>query len=118
MQTTELIADWIDAWNRHDIDGIMAHYAEDVVFTAQTVIARWNKPDGRLNGKQALREHFIKGLELAPNLRFELTQVLLAPNGYAILYRRENGNSVLDAVELNELGLASHVTAYYMASQS
>lgn len=118
MNKPEIIADWVDAWNCHDLDRIMAHYAEEIEFTAQTVVARWGKPDGKLIGKTELRRHFEKGLELAPSIHFEIDQILWSPNGYAVLYHRENNNRVLDAVELNAENLAVKVTAYYMHAQS
>ncbi|WP_259068595.1 nuclear transport factor 2 family protein [Mucilaginibacter sp. X4EP1] len=118
MKKDEIVADWLDAWNCHDIERIMAHYAEDIEFIAQTVVKRWGKADGKLVGKAELRKHFEKGLELAPEIHFEVDQILWSPNGYAALYRRENNNQVLDAVELNAEGLAIKVTAYYLLSQA
>jgi hypothetical protein len=112
-----IITDWIEAWNTHDLERIMHHYADDVEFTAQTVIARWGKADGKLKGKEELKLHFSKGLTLAPDIHFTVEEILWAPNGYAVLYHRENGNRVLDAVELNEEGLAEKVTAYYLKQQ-
>jgi hypothetical protein len=111
-------AAWIESWNRHDLDAIMAHYADDVVFEANTVITRWNRPDGKLHGTDELREHFRRGLDRAPSLHFELEAVLTAPSGYAALYRRDNGNRVLDVVELNSEGKASVVKAFYLESQA
>ena len=118
MVRTEDINDWVEAWNAYDLDRIMLHYADSIEFTAQTVVSRWNKPDGKLNGKEDLRQHFRKGLDLAPNVHFTIEEILYAPNGYAVLYRRENGNRVLDAVELDKTGLAIKVTAYYLDRQS
>ena len=93
---------WIAAWNRHDVDAIMSHYADDVIFQAETVVRRWNKPEGVLHGKAELRAHFAKGLELASDLHFEFEEVFQCPGGYAVLYRRNNGNRVIDVVELDE----------------
>jgi len=109
--------DWIGAWNSHDLERIMSHYSPDVVFEAETVRARWEKPDGKLLGIAELRKHFALGLELAPQLKFQLEQVLLAPSGYAILYRRENGNRVIDCVTMNDAGQATKVIAYYAGVQ-
>jgi hypothetical protein len=113
-----LVSGWIDSWNRQDLDGIMAHYADDVLFEANTVVTRWNRPDGRLHGAAELREHFRRGLELAPSLHFDLEAVFTAPGGYAALYRRDNGNRVLDVVELNEESKAINVKAFYLEEQS
>jgi hypothetical protein len=112
-----LVEDWIDAWNSRDLDRIMGHYADGVVFEANTVVRRWNRPDGTLRGIDELREHFRRGLELAPKIHFELEEVFSAPSGYAALYRRDNGNRVLDVVELNREGKAKQVKAYYQGEQ-
>jgi len=72
---------WIDAWNRHDLEGILAHYSDEVVLQASTVARRWGKPDGILRGKAELRAHFQRGLELAPDLRFDFEGFFSSPNG-------------------------------------
>jgi hypothetical protein len=94
-------------------------YADDVDFTAPTVVSRWNRSDvARLRGVAELRQHFQLGLELAPGLRFSEEALLTTPGGYALLYRRENDNRVLDAVELDEAGRARRVRAYYTQQQA
>jgi len=112
-----LVEHWIAAWNVRDLDRIMQHYADDVEFEANTVVRRWQKPDGKLRGVDEVREHFRRGLELAPQLHFEIEDVFSAPSGYAVLYRRENGNRVLDVVELNPEGKACRVKAFYAGEQ-
>jgi hypothetical protein len=110
--------DWIAAWNAHDLDAILEHYAENVVFRADTVVSRWNRSDGSLRNKAELREHFRLGLERAPDLHFVLREVLTCPGGYAVVYERENGNVVIDAVELDDHGHAARVHAYYAGAQA
>jgi hypothetical protein len=112
-----LVDDWIEAWNAKDLDRIMRHYDSSVVFEANTVVRRWNRPDGILRGADELREHFRMGLEVAPTLHFELEEVFSAPSGYAALYRRDNGNRVLDVVELNSSSKAATVKAFYLSQQ-
>jgi ketosteroid isomerase-like protein len=113
-----MVEDWIEAWNCKDLDRIMLHYASSIVFEANTVVRRWNRPDGVLRGADELREHFRMGLEKAPTLHFELEEVFTAPSGYAALYRRDNGNRVLDVVELDSSSLAVAVKAFYLGSQA
>ena len=112
-----IVEDWIEAWNCRDLDRIMRHYASSVVFEANTVVRRWNRPDGILHGADELREHFSMGLEIAPTLHFELEDAFTAPSGYAALYRRDNGNRVLDVVELDGSSKAVSVKAFYFADQ-
>jgi SnoaL-like domain len=109
---------WLSAWNDRDLDGIVACYSEDVDFVAPTVVGRWDRPDGALRGRQELRQHFARGLELAPEIHFSEEALLQTPGGYALLYVRENGNRVLDVVELDSDDLASRVRAYYESDQA
>ena len=118
MNAREHADRWLGAWNGHDLDAIMSCYAEDVDFVAPTVARRWGRADGRLLGLSELRSHFARGLELAPDLQFSEEALMVTPGGYALLYRRENGNRVLDAVELDPAGLESRVRAYYEFEQS
>jgi hypothetical protein len=108
---------WLAAWNNRDLEKVMGCYAEDVDFVAPTVVRRWGRPDGALRGREELRQHFAKGLELAPEIHFSEEALLQTPGGYALLYVRENGNRVLDAVELDSDGLACRVRAYYELDQ-
>jgi ketosteroid isomerase-like protein len=104
--------DWCDAWNRRDIDGIMNHYADDVEFSSPTVIKRWGIADGWLRGKDRVRENFALGIQ-APNLHFELLDVLLGVNSMCVVYRRETGALVSDLVELDANGKGRRVIACY-----
>ena len=104
---------WIAAWNERNLDAIMKHYTPVVHFSAPTVVSRWNKADGVLIGQDALRQHFKRGLELAPNLHFELVDVLMGVDGMTIVYRRETGALVVDVVVLNEDYQGVEVRVYY-----
>ncbi len=104
---------WIAAWNERDLDAIMEHYTPSVHFSAPTVINRWSKADGVLIGRDALRQHFQRGLERAPHLHFELVDVLMGVDGMTIVYRRETGALVVDVVLLNEDYQGVDVHVYY-----
>jgi hypothetical protein len=54
---------------------------------------------------------------MAPSLHFELEEVFTVPSGYAALYRRDNGNRVLDVVELDGSCKAVSVKASYLGHQ-
>ncbi len=105
-------AAWCAAWNARDLDAIMTHYAEDVVFSSPTVVARWGLVDGWLRGKAKLRDNFAIGVK-APDLHFELIDVFLGVNAMCVVYRRESGMLVSDLVEFDEEGHGKRVFACY-----
>ncbi|WP_245395054.1 YybH family protein [methane-oxidizing endosymbiont of Gigantopelta aegis] len=47
------------AWNSHDIDNIMQHYADDIVLVSP--IAAKLLDQAEVKGKDAVRRYFIKG---------------------------------------------------------
>ena len=108
-----LALDWIDGWNKRDIERIMNHYADDIIFYSPTVIKRWNIADGKITGRQKLKEHFLKGFEVAPDLHFEFVDLLFGTDGVTIIYKRESGQLAADSIVLNENGKAVMVKAYY-----
>jgi hypothetical protein len=93
-------------------DGIMEHYANDIEFSSPTVIKRWGIPDGWLRGKSKVRENFAIGVK-APDLHFELVDVLLGVNSMCVIYRRETGALVTDLVELDANDKGRRVIACY-----
>ncbi len=90
--------DWIDAWNRRDLEAILAHYADDVAVCSPRVAERLGAADGWLRGKAALRDYFARGLRNAA-LRFELVDVALGVGAMTVIYRRENGALVTDCAQ-------------------
>jgi len=106
---------WIEAWNRRDLEAVLSHYADNVAFSSPFVanpkVA--GDPSGRLKGKEKLRAYFQSGLDLLPNLRLDLVDVLVGVDGYTVLYRRESGVLAADVMTLNEEFKAIRAQAYY-----
>jgi hypothetical protein len=69
-------ADWIDSWNAHDLDRVLAHYTEDFEMSSPYIIQMAGEPSGTLRGKAAVGAYWKKALELIPGLKFDLIAVL------------------------------------------
>ena len=102
---------WVEAWNARDLDEIAACYSENVEFVLPALVG--DSEERRIGGREALREHFRHGLELAPNLTVSEESLLVGPSGFAILYRREDGHRAIETVELDGDGLAFRVKVFY-----
>jgi hypothetical protein len=107
---------WLEAWNSHDLEAVVACYAEDVEFVMPDLVG--DAPEQRFSGRDELRTHFRHGLELAPNLAVTEESVLVGPGGFAILYKREDGHRAIETVELNDAGLVKRARVYYEREQS
>src|SRR6266508_1699606 len=91
---------WIAAFNNHDLETILSHYAESVELTSLLVTKVLGDPAGTVRGKHALRAYFAKALAAAPELKFDLLEVFAGVNSVAI-YLRSNVRGL--QVEVNEL---------------
>jgi ketosteroid isomerase-like protein len=78
--------DWIESWNAHDLDRILAHYADDFEMTSPLIFQRLGVVDGKLKGKAAVRRYWSQGLATTPELRFKLIDVIVGVNSVAIIY--------------------------------
>jgi ketosteroid isomerase-like protein len=62
--------EWIEAWNSHDLDRILAHYVDDVRLVSPVALNLLKNGDGVVQGKAALREYFRRRLDAFPNFAF------------------------------------------------
>lgn len=85
--------DWIDAWNAHDLDAVLAHYSDDFEFSSPFIREFAGEPSGKLTGKDAVRTYWQIGLSRLPDLHFELVDVLTGVDCLTILYRGHRGLS-------------------------
>jgi hypothetical protein len=110
----ERLADeWIEAWNSHELEAIMALYSPAVSFQTPTIIDTLGVPDGLVTGSAKLREHFARGLERLPDLHFELDSVYVGVRSLAITYRWADGTPVCELHEYDHDELIDRVQALY-----
>lgn len=95
--------EWIDAWNAHDLERIFSHYREDFEMISPLIMTRLNVRNGRLKGKDVIRQYWSQGLGMTPNLRFELRNILIGVNSVAIMYRNVTAKrTVVEYLEFDE----------------
>jgi ketosteroid isomerase-like protein len=95
-------AEWLAAWNSHDLDRILGHYAEDVVFRSDKATATVGQPV--VHGKAALRAYWGKGLALQPGLKFELLDTYSGPDTLTLRYRNQRGREVCEILMFDDTG--------------
>jgi hypothetical protein len=82
---------WAAAWNAHDLEAVLALFAEDVAFTSPLAIKLDPDSEGVVRGKAALRAYWSAGLAKAPDLHFEVTWVMQGIDLLVIGFRNEQG---------------------------
>ena len=108
----ELAHKWIEAWNNHDLDAIMSHYAEEVELVSPLAVKLLGNPDGKVTGKKDLRAYFTKGLAANPELRFDPIQTLIGVESIVMYYRKDHLLSA-EFVMVNSEKLITQVKAHY-----
>lgn len=105
--------EWIDGWNSHDLERIIAHYDEDVLLTSPVAL-RLLGSDGSVRGKAALREYFKRGLQAYPDLRFDLIDTLWGTETIVICYvNNVRGTKTAEVMLMNAAGKIRRVWANY-----
>ena len=77
---------WADAWNRRDVEAVLAHFRDDIIFASPTALVVTESPVVR--GKDALRAYWTKALARSGSIRFSVIRVLwdAASRELAIIY--------------------------------
>jgi ketosteroid isomerase-like protein len=105
--------DWVRAWNSHDLDAVMSHYAPEVVLTSPTAAKLLGDPSGTVAGKEAVRSYFARGLEAFPNLTFELLDVMWGVSSIVLYYVNQKGTKTGEFMEFDVNQKVFRVVANY-----
>src|SRR6516162_2320324 len=104
---------WAAAWNSHDLDAIMSHYSADVVLMSPVAAKILDDPSGTVRGDTALRNYFRRGLEVYPNLHFELPDVMCGLSSVVVSYTNQIGTKTAECMEFGRDGKIVRVVAHY-----
>jgi ketosteroid isomerase-like protein len=91
----EAFADgWVQAWNAHDVEAVLAHFHDDVVFTSPVAARLLPETGGVVRGKPALRDYWVTALRHLPDLHFDVVAVYEGESMLVINYRNQRGQLV------------------------
>jgi ketosteroid isomerase-like protein len=97
--------EWVRAWNAHDIEAVLDHFTDDVVFTSPVAARVVPEGGGVVRGKAALRDYWTAALSQQANLRFELIAVYSGESTLVINYRNHRGQLVNEVLTFGGDGL-------------
>ena len=95
---TRFAKDWIDAWNHHDLDRVLAHYTDDFTMSSPYIVSIAGEPSGTLAGKPAVRAYWATALARMPDLYFEFVQALAGVDSVTVYYRGVVGRARTAAI--------------------
>ena len=85
---------WVRAWNDHDVEAVLAHFRDDVVFSSPVAARVLPETAGVVRGKDALRHYWTTALRMLPDLHFEVVGVYRGESLLVVNYRNERGGLV------------------------
>lgn len=101
---------WLRAWNDHDAEAILDHYAPDVVYTSSLLP---DAPECTLLGREAVGAYIRAGLRRFPDLRFRPQTVFVGPGALVLTFTSVDNRRAAEFCELNRDGKIRRVVAHH-----
>jgi RimJ/RimL family protein N-acetyltransferase/ketosteroid isomerase-like protein len=111
----QFAAAWAAAWNAHDVEAVLSHFAEDAVFTSPVAARIVPGSEGVLRGKAAIRDYWTTALRGLPDLRFEVLGAYAGVDTLVINYRNQRGGLVNEVLTFAD-GLVTRGQGTYLAA--
>jgi ketosteroid isomerase-like protein len=96
---------WVQAWNAHDIEAVLDHFSDDVVFTSPVAARVVPESGGVVRGTPALRDYWTTASGRQPDLQFEVVGVYRGESTLVINYRSHRGELVNEVPTFDGDGL-------------
>ena len=102
MNSQEFSQEWQEAWNSHDLERILRHYRNDIVFRSRK--AHDLMGSGEIHGKDALRQYWAQALIRQPDLEFQIEEVFEGHDAIVICYINHKGVRAAETLYFDEAG--------------
>jgi ketosteroid isomerase-like protein len=106
--------EWVRAWNAHDIEAVLDHFCDDVVFTSPVAARAVPESGGMVRGKAALRDYWTAALSQQSDLQFEVIAVYRGESTLVINYRNHRGQLVNEVLMFDGDGLVREGHGTYL----
>lgn len=104
---------WQEGWNSHDLDRILSHYSDDIVFRSSKALALVGT--GEIRGRAALRAYWAAALAQQPDLAFAVEDVFEGHNMMVISYRNHRGVCAAETLYFGPDGRVTQAAACHRA---
>ena len=102
------------AWNAHDVEAVLEHFRDDVVFTSPVAARLLPDSGGVVRGKRALRHYWSTALKALPDLHFDVLGVYRGESTLVINYRNHRGELVNEVLTFDGDGLVHEGHGTYL----
>jgi ketosteroid isomerase-like protein len=105
---------WVRAWNAHDIEAVLDHFSNDVLFTSPVAARVVPESGGVVRGKAAFRDYWTVALAKQPDLAFTVVGVYRGESTLVINYRNHRGELVNEVLTFDADGLVREGHGTYL----
>ena len=105
--------EWLSSWNSHDLEKILDHYTDDFEMNSPFIVKQMGIQEGKLQGKEKIRQYWSGAFKSYPDLKFELKDVLFGVSSITIYYIGTTGNTVAETFMFNNNGKVYKAFANY-----
>jgi ketosteroid isomerase-like protein len=105
--------EWIAVWNAHDLDAILRHYADNVVFHSPRIALVMGEAIDIVTGKPALPHYWGKALASAKDQHFTFERLYVGSDSLTIAYRNHRGQHAAETFVFDAAGLVAESIAAY-----
>ena len=103
---------WLDAWNAHDLDRILALYEPDFEFSSPILAKRLPESQGRLRGVTSARSYWSAAFAPGIDLNFEHVATFAGIGSVVIHYKGLRGRLCAEFFEFSPSGKVSKSHAH------
>ncbi len=105
--------EWVAAWNAHDLEKVLSHYADGFEMSSPYIVALAGEPSGTLIGKPAVEAYWRKALSAFPDLHFDLISVLVGANSVTLYYKGARGRLAAEVFHFDAEQKVARAFAHY-----
>lgn len=116
LDASAFSSQWVQAWNTHDVEAVLAHFHDDVLFTSPVAAAMFPETAGVIRGKAALRHYWTGALEHLTDLHFVVEGVYRGIDTVVINYRNQKGGLVNEVLRFDDDGLVIEGHGTYLVT--
>ena len=118
MTEAEAVAiahEWIAAWNSHDIERILSHYADGIELTSPLADRILGSGQSTVKGIENLRGYFLRALAAYPDLKFTYWGAYPDHESVVVHYESVRRLRATEFMRLDNSGRVCEVVAHYAA---
>jgi hypothetical protein len=114
-QAQQFAAEWVAAWNAHDLEAVLSHYTDDFTMTTPMIKNLLGLESGTLQGKQAVGDYWRAALQKIPDLKFSIIETTGGVDSVSIYYDAVLGRRAIETFFFNADGKVYKALATYNA---